>query len=105
VAFGMQVLLYERSAKFHPELHCKCFTGFILIGAILILIFFLLFIYYFFFDYFFFLQAFTQLYLVRVFAEAVEKCSGNLRSVMEKLFQLFAVSNILSSLGDYLVVR
>ncbi|KAK7092006.1 peroxisomal acyl-coenzyme A oxidase 1-like [Littorina saxatilis] len=48
-------------------------------------------------------KAFTQLYVVRVFAEAVETMRGSLRRVMESLWRLFAVHNIVSSLGDFLV--
>ncbi|KAK7092005.1 hypothetical protein V1264_009616 [Littorina saxatilis] len=48
-------------------------------------------------------KAFTELHVVRVFAEAVETMRGSLRHVMESLWRLFAVNNIVSSLGDFLV--
>ena len=49
-------------------------------------------------------QAFTQLYLVRVFADAVQSLHGSLREVMETLWRLFVVDNILASLGNFLLV-
>ena len=49
-------------------------------------------------------QAFTQLYLVRVFADTVQSLRGSVREVMETLWRLFAVDNILASLGDFLLV-
>ena len=49
-------------------------------------------------------QAFTQLYLVRVFADTVQSLQGSVREVMETLWRLFAVDNILASLGNFLLV-
>lgn len=47
-------------------------------------------------------KAFAQLYLVQRFAETVGTLSGKLRSVMEALCRLYAVSGILTALGDFM---